>query len=783
MDTGALARWAGSQIWSCPSVLPVAMRPSRSAPSENTPEFPVGMDTVAGRTGSQTWSCPSVLPVAMPRFRSTAIENTAECPVGMDTGARSGRAGSQIWSCPSSRPAAMRPSPSTPIDHTAAGPVESSARARSRWARSQTWSFPLLLPVAMRPCGSTPSDLSSECPVEMDARARPGRAGSQTWSRPSLLPVAMRPPRSTPSENTSESPVEMDARAWSGRAGSQTWSCPSWLPVAMRPCGSTRSAHTALCPVANGHEGSVGVGRVPDLELPVVPAGGDPPVRERGERVHARAGGDRHGGLVGAGGVPDLELPVLAAGGDPPVLQDGERSHVGVPGGDRPSTGLLGAQPERFEPLWCATLSKGALGEGERHTGVGLKRCPRQRDEFRGPGCGRLAVLGASLVQRPQRKHDRHHRERQARTRDRQVGPSTTTGGLRLADRRPRVTLALIAPAPIEHRAGQHIVEDLVPRLGSARGRLDRPQDSHLTVREPLEEPLHAVGRVASQIGEIVGGVANLGARLGDQELEEGGGELLVVGLERVERLVNLGADDRLRPAQRIQRLEAQLARRGILAPEPPHDHLEEGRLDAVHGAGGVGRLAPSRLIQGDVARADLFQHRVNQAGADGDAALRGNAPVVLGDGLLDSGSARTRREVVKAEVVLEQTRNAALESVEPGERVLADRYQDVHPEVATVHDPHELVAEALVGSLRLIEEVLLELVEDEEEVAIQALRPLLEDVNQRAFGSRHRGTRRIQQLQNSCFDDLGDMGDRVVAPRSADRNGDLGRARLGVAT
>jgi hypothetical protein len=78
--------------------------------------------------------------------------------------------------------------------------------------------------------------------------------------------------------------------------------------------------------------------------------------------------------------------------------------------------------------------------------------------------------------------------------------------------------------------------------------------------------------------------------------------------------------------------------------------------------------------------------------------------------------------QVPDAHVVLEQVGDAALEAVELGQRVLADGDQEADRQVGAVDRLRELHREAALALVvRVVEEVLLELVEDDQQVQVPA--------------------------------------------------------------
>ena len=74
---------------------------------------------------------------------------------------------------------------------------------------------------------------------------------------------------------------------------------------------------------------------------------------------------------------------------------------------------------------------------------------------------------------------------------------------------------------------------------------------------------------------------------------------------------------------------------------------------------------------------------------------------------------------MLDAHVVRKEARDLPFEAVELRQRVLADRDEEVHPEIRVVHDLGELAGEGALPVLgRVVEEVVLELVEDDEQRA-----------------------------------------------------------------
>ena len=107
---------------------------------------------------------------------------------------------------------------------------------------------------------------------------------------------------------------------------------------------------------------------------------------------------------------------------------------------------------------------------------------------------------------------------------------------------------------------------------------------------------------------------------------------------------------------------------------------------------------------------------------------------VVLGDRLDDRRAGGLYVEVLQAQVVAQNARDPALEGVELGKRILADGEEEVHPQVRAVDDRGEVDREGTRALLAaVVDEVLLGLVEDHVEVAVQDLLPHPKGVHERA--------------------------------------------------
>ena len=220
--------------------------------------------------------------------------------------------------------------------------------------------------------------------------------------------------------------------------------------------------------------------------------------------------------------------------------------------------------------------------------------------------------------------------------------------------------------------------------------------------------------------------MGNLGLRARDEEAEEIRRHVLLARAQRSERVEQVVLDDPLRPSEPIEPLDREVVRTLVLcrAPEPLQHELQERSLDTP----AVRRLcvcASAVPHERDAARRRRVDHPLDETGPELVRRLRGRqAAVPLAQRPLDRVAGRFAREVLDAHVVREEARDASLEAVELRERVLADREQDVDPQVRIVDDRRKLARErASAVLLGVVEEVVLELVEDDEQRAY-LLRP-----------------------------------------------------------
>ncbi len=187
----------------------------------------------------------------------------------------------------------------------------------------------------------------------------------------------------------------------------------------------------------------------------------------------------------------------------------------------------------------------------------------------------------------------------------------------------------------------------------------------------------------------------------------------------------------------------------------------------------------PGRLPERDLAGGDLVEDRVHELRLDRDRPLGAGLEAVPElERRFDRLARGLAVEVVDPQQVVEQTRDLAFEAVEERERVLPDREENVRGGVATAERARELALERPAGTLaRVVEEVLLELVEHEQQRAARALGKTGEAIDERALG-RIGGEFRLDGRDRLAHG-LAEGGDGVGgAPRGEGDGDELGGSR-----
>ena len=320
----------------------------------------------------------------------------------------------------------------------------------------------------------------------------------------------------------------------------------------------------------------------------------------------------------------------------------------------------------------------------------------------------------------------------------------------------------LLVTPPVGDRRREHVVVDLD---AAAVGRPeDALGDERAHERGGRGQRQPAVGR------EIVDPVGDLRPGRRDEVREQHGDPAALGGIQPGERALDVLLDDQRRAAELPQRLPPQhdRPRRALRLPEPLEHELEIRRFDALDERG---RRDPAQAagLRLDPARRDLVEHRLDQLGLGRHRVVR-RGRIPTRDRAEDREAPGVAIEPLEPEVVRENAGNGRAERVELPERVLADPEQDVDAEPTLGHEPGELPGERARAALALVvEEVLLGLVEDEQEVVSELVRPLAQPGGERAAGILDVAPeRRLDGV--ACRG--GDRRDGIAGPRRHENGG-----------
>ncbi len=265
--------------------------------------------------------------------------------------------------------------------------------------------------------------------------------------------------------------------------------------------------------------------------------------------------------------------------------------------------------------------------------------------------------------------------------------------------------LALVPHAPRKHGAGEDVVKDLEAPSVVA------PDDAMVGQRG--EYGFHINLGNPCVFGKVTRLLGDLGSRGGDEMIEELGGDVLLRRLQRREGTIEMVRNDPAAASESLERRDTELvgARTAFGLPEPLHHELEERSFDSRRPVGGGLRLGAARR---DAADGDLVEDALDESRLDRDPRPPERRQALERPG--DRPLARTPVEAVEAQVVAEDVRNQRFEPVELREGVLTHREKHVDAQ-RLGHELGQLPLER--ARLRVVEEVLLGLVEDEVDVAI----------------------------------------------------------------
>ena len=272
----------------------------------------------------------------------------------------------------------------------------------------------------------------------------------------------------------------------------------------------------------------------------------------------------------------------------------------------------------------------------------------------------------------------------------------------------------------------QYIVENFVTR-GGLLGIVELTHDAAIGLGQAVEHDRDPLGKVPGLLGQVAGLERDLGPRRRD-EVRQGLLRDRPLGPgQPAQHFVEVLLNDPHGAAQVLERLELQEARAtpALLVPDACHHDLEIGCLDAsLRGIYFWTRfsrrqveLAAARCFQVDRAGFHPLQHGIHQGRLETDRVCGPLLLLVIGRNRFhDRLASLFAVERIDPQGVVKEAWDAALEAVELGHGVLANRDHQVNAEVRPLHELGKLLGEAaLVEIMGVVEKVLLELVENQE--------------------------------------------------------------------
>ena len=263
-------------------------------------------------------------------------------------------------------------------------------------------------------------------------------------------------------------------------------------------------------------------------------------------------------------------------------------------------------------------------------------------------------------------------------------------------------------------------------------------------------------------------------------------GVILLGGRQCADDGVEMGTYDALRAAQTLQGRQAQDRFAGLhfFGPQTAHHQLQIGRLHTRRTAGAA-HGAAARFSHKHLVGLHLRQHLIHQGRFDGDGLDWRHEAVVGQQRLLDGVAGGRHIQVLDAQVVLEQAGNAALEAIKPGQGILTNGNEEVDAQIGVIDRARKLHRQGAQTIFRgMVEEVFLELIEDEQEVAVERGGPGLQGGHERGGRGRSQGGHgRMQRSQvglQGGVDAVQQAGQGVIAPGVDDDDGELRVAVVG---
>ena len=332
---------------------------------------------------------------------------------------------------------------------------------------------------------------------------------------------------------------------------------------------------------------------------------------------------------------------------------------------------------------------------------------------FRGQGAGvrgeRLFSRVGPLRQRPNGQRSRSRKRDERDGCDPRDAPVTEPRRRALPLKGP---FSIVPGAPGEDGRCENVVEDLVPGWTPAPPGDAAKDARRIECGEHRLEPARILVGVAR---EIVHGVRDLRPRRRHEVVEETRDEIALAA-RRARQARARDAPRRSAPHRRARPASRRAARRSRLRARPPRAaRARAGGTAPRRGAHACPRRrgrAPTAAAR--CARRDLLENGLDELvlGRHLGAAELG----VRAKRALDRGARGRTSQVVEAQEVAEQARQAALERIEIAERVVADAEQDMDGQVRSRQNIFERTGER-PSVAAVVEDVLLHLVEDQVEL------------------------------------------------------------------
>ena len=323
--------------------------------------------------------------------------------------------------------------------------------------------------------------------------------------------------------------------------------------------------------------------------------------------------------------------------------------------------------------------------------------------------------------------------------------------------------LRLVLVPPRDDAAGEDVVEDLVAGVVDLALTGDGTKDACLGERSQDRLDIRLAG--ACVRGQVTDAVRDLRPGRRDEVVEHLRRPRLLRRLERGERAAEVVPHDLLGAAELRERGSSQHVRplAALHLPETSKDELEVRRFHLIPIAVRIGHAPDPHLRRPHSPDANLVEHVLYELRLHGHL-LRPRCELVVElERLHDRVAPGRSRQGLQPDPVLEEPGKVSLEEMEVRESVLAQRDEEVHagPRVAGRVDEHGRDG-GLDPQARLVDEQLLELVEDDEHLAVEGPSAVLDRLGQRPAGRN----RRADGGRHGAADRLGELARGIASPR-----------------